>query len=92
MKNKRVIKLRKKLRKFYERELKVRWIKIPKCLLNDVPTLANILTDLDPKNHERFKGAIRNVSKVEYGEDGRDFLNDTVSARLTYTYPKYGNL
>jgi hypothetical protein len=92
MKNKRVLKLRKKLKKFYEREKKVSFTKISKDFVDNIVAISQISRQLDPRTFEKHPGAVKDISKVEFGEDGNDFVNDMLSARLTYTYPKYGNL
>lgn len=86
------IKLHKKLKKFFERERKVLYIKISNEFLKDPASNMIIAEMLNPKNKEKFKGAIRNVSKVEIGLEWDDFIKNLKTACVTYTYPKYGNL
>ncbi|MFA5243703.1 MAG: hypothetical protein WC380_00245 [Pedobacter sp.] len=86
------IKLHKKLKKFFERERKVLYIKVSNEFLKDPASNIIIAEMLNPKNKEKLKNAIRNISKVEIGLDRDDFIKNLKTARVTYTYPKYGNL
>lgn len=85
------IKLRKKLNKFYERGIRCSWFKVSNQFLSDIKDESELAFMFNPMSKEKRKGKAKDI-KVKLGYDSDDFIRDRKTVRITYTYPKYGNL
>lgn len=85
------IKLRKKLKKFYWREIRYTYFKVSNEFLSYIKDESELAFMLNPISQEKRKGNAKDVI-VKLGYDSDDFIMNRKTVRIEYTFPKYGNL
>lgn len=80
----------RKIKRFYQRDNKVKYHKMTNEMLNDTSFSTLIINSLKSKV-EKKQNWIRNI-KVKIGVCKDDYVKNRQTVAIFYTYPKYGNL